>query len=718
MFCSFLVGLAILLTWNPRANAQRGDDEEEVFRPDEDNEEEEVFGPDDGAGDEDFVSSLSRSKKDPPPGYSSYEVIDRTIGFRDDAFAGISVDRQGVLWVTTYEGRIYRSSDQGDNWNEYTVLPELKELWGFGGQRVLLGHLRNSDARHPRAIGLAPSGGIGANSRSYSLLAGSASGATRDGGSSGFALDQVPSLTQSGRFSNSLSVASRAATGESSIVLGAGLSVRAPRLGVLLGILKRPVANISMQRLLNTTASRYTTVREVTPHPTDPRKVFAATAFGLYKSSDKGQSWYRDFAGMTPAERWIGHVSPDPKNPQRVYLGTSRGLFQSDNGGDGWSKNTKVPELSIRRVIIDPTDSRYVYAAGRGGVYRSDDFGENFSFAFYHSIPRRRDVLWMAIDPFDPNIAYLGTADGLMRTTKLRTATISDWEVVSGNRTVNLAIPGVELCSKHPGHIYMITRADLPTINFGANGPESLMLESWDHGESWRELAGNRTAGDIQWFTLDPNDTDTVWIAFSRAIAQVRRVPDQEEKDISKMRLSMGRPVLPDLPNMGEVIRAGLVFSELEMDGFVERLDSLRSRNWLPNRITLTGGYGTWNVGTAVQDIQFPGDKVLNVQRHNSWNVTAWLSWALPDLVYRQDSAPLMRFRELKMVNIARERVMKTIHRNYGELQRIRVMQRYEKNKNLQTRVNWALRAQYLEAIVNMTTGDFLRKWDEKAKKQ
>ena len=718
VFCSFLAGLAILVSWHAPAHAQRGDDDEEIFEPDEEEDGEEVFGPDDEPSEDGIGSKLSRSKKDPPSGFSSFEVIDRTIGFRDDAFAGISVDAQGVLWVTTYEGRIYRSDDQGDNWSEYTVLPELKELWGFGGQRVLLGHLRNSDARHPRAIGLAPSGGIGANSRSYSLLAGSVSGATREGGSSGFALDAIPSLTASGGFSNPLSAASRAATGESSIVLGAGLSVRAPRLGVLLGILKRPVANISMQRLLNTTASRYTTVREVTPHPTDPTKVFAATAFGLYKSGDKGQSWYRDFAGMTPAERWIGHVSPDPKNPERVYLGTSRGLFQSDNGGDGWSKNTKVPELSIRRVIIDPTDSRYVYAAGHGGVYRSDDFGENFSFAFYHSIPRRRDVLWMAIDPFDPNVAYLGTADGLMRTTKLRTATISDWEVVRGNRTVNLAIPGVALCSRHPGHIYMMTRADLPTINFSANGPESLMLESWDHGESWRELAGNRTAGDIQWFTLDPNDPDTVWIAFSRAIAQVRRVPDPEERDISKMRLSMGRPVLPDMPNMSNVIRAGLVFTELEMGEFVERLDSLRNRNWLPNRITLTGGYGTWNVGTAVQDIQFPGDKTLNVQRHNSWNVTAWLSWALPDLVYRQDSAPLMRFRELKMVNIARERVIKTVHRNYGELQRIRVMQRYEKNKSLQTRVNWALRAQYLEAIVNMTTGDYLRQWNEKAKKQ
>ncbi len=715
LFWLSLLAASSVLFRGPSAFAQSNEDEQ-VFEPD-DEETEPTFAPD--ADDEASVLSANSTSGSaaPPPGFSNFEVLDRTIGFRDDSFAGINMDTDGVLWVTTYEGRVYRSDDDGENWAERTVLPEVKELWGFGGQRVLLGHLRSSDARPPRNIGLAPSGGIGANSRSYTLLGGNAAAATRFDGTAigGFALDGNPSLAKSGHFSNALRGASRAATGESDVVLGAGLSVRAPRLSLLLGILKRPVANISMQRLLNLTAGRYTTIREVIPHPTDPNRVFAATAFGLYKSSDRGLSWYRDFAGMTPAERWIGHVAPDPKNPQRVYLGTSRGLFMSDDAGDGWSKNTKVPEISIRRVAIDPTDSRYVYAAGWGGVYRSDDYGENFSFAFYHSIPRRRDVRWMAIDPFNPNIAYLGTADGLMRTTKLRTATISDWEVVSGLRTVNLVIPVVKLCTKHPGHIYMMTRADLPTINYTANGPESLVLESWDHGDSWRELAGNRTAGDIRWFTLDPRDPDTLWVAFSRAVVKIQRQPDIERRDVSSMRLSMGQPVLPELPDMSAVMRAGLRYTELELDEFVERLDSLRSRNWLPNRINLTGGYGTWNVGTALQDIQFPGDKLLNVQRHASWNVTAWLSWSLPDLVYRQDSAPLMRFRELQMVSFVRARIIQTIHRNYGELQRIRVKQRHENNKKLTTRVNWALRAEYLEAIINMTTGDYLRKWEEKA---
>jgi photosystem II stability/assembly factor-like uncharacterized protein len=714
--------LAFALVGGP-AMGQPAEEEEQVFGPDEPDPKEQVFEPEEEGVDPDspaVVSPLSVGHSEPPPGYANYEVVDRTIGFRDDKFSAVSMDKSGVLWVSTYEGRLYKSEDGGENWNENVVLPEVKELWGFAGQRMLLGAVRNPHVLRAKAFNLAPGAGVPVEGRSYQLLSGDVAGAgdhEEVSTSTGFSLAAEPNLMQGGGYSDPLSRFSQDAMGFGGIVLGAGLSNRAPRLSLLLTVLKRPIANISMQRLLVTTAGRNTALRDVTPHATDPNKVFAATGFGLYQSSDGGLSWYRAFAGMTPAERWIGHVATDPKNPKRVYMGTSRGLFVSDDGGDSWTKNTKVPEISIRRVAIDPTDSRYVYVAGWGGVYRSSDYGENFNFAFYHSIPRRRDVLWMAIDPFDPNVAYLGTGDGLMRTTKLRTANIADWEVVDGLRSVNLVISGVNLCTKHPGHIYMQTRADLPTLNYGANGPESLILESWDHGASWRELAGNRTAGDIQWFTMDANDPDTLWVAFSRALVQIRRVPEETEKlDLSTARLSMGKPVLPDLPSLGRVVRAALEHTELELGGFVEGLDSLRNRNWLPNRLHVTGRYGLWNLGSQVVDIQLDGDRYLNVQNHDAWNITAWLSWTLPDLVYRQDSAPLMRFQELKMINGVRERVMHTVHRSYGELQRIIVKQRHETGMSLKTRVNLALRAQYLEAIVDVSTGGFLTKWNKETK--
>lgn len=710
------------------AHAQQVDENgEEVFDPDE--EEEEIFYPDepddqldDVAGELDVGDDgRPQARSGPLAGYEKVEVTDRTIGFRDDDFSSVSIDAQGVTWVSTYQGRTYRSVDGGENWNEQTVLPEVKELWGFASQRFLLGHVRNPAVRQAHQTNLGPSGGFGADARSYQLLHKDPLGANRMGGEDGLSLDDYPSFDRSGGYNNPLQRFSKNATGSAGAVLGAGLSSRAPRLSLLLAVLRRPIANLSLQRLILTTVSRNTYVREITSHPTDKGKVFAATGFGLYKSSDDGQSWYRDFAGLTPAERWIGHVLPDPKDPKRVYMGTSRGLFMSTDGGESWSKNTKIPEIWINRIVIDPKDSKYVYVAGNGGVFRSSDYGANFAFIYYHSIRLRRDVQWMAIDPFDSNVAYLGTKDGLMRTRKLRTASITDWEVVAGLRTSNLNIGTVDLCTKHPGHVYIQTRADLPTINYGANGPESLLLESWDHGLSWRDLAGNQTVGDIQWFTLDPKNTDTVWIAFSRAVVELKREPDgredsPDEVDPSEMRLSMGRPVLPDMPSMSQVIRAAMVSTELEMGAFVKRLDSLGDRNWLPSTFNITGGVGLWNLGKREQDIQFNGDRFLNVQDHRAWQVTAWMAWNLPDLLYLHGSNPMMRFRDLQMINGVRDRIMRTIHRNYGELQRVRAKQRYSPSKKLTTRVNMALRAQYLEALVDLAAGSYLTKWKAKAK--
>ena len=69
------------------------------------------------------------------------------------------------------------------------------------------------------------------------------------------------------------------------------------------------------------------------------------------------------------------------------------------------------------------------------------------------------------------------------------------------------------------------------------------------------------------------------------------------------------------------------------------------------------------------------------------------------------------------MVNTVRERIIKTVHRNYGELQRIRVRQRYREGESMSTRVNLALRAQYLEAIVDLASGGYLTRWKQEKNK-
>src|SRR5262249_51868858 len=150
------------------------------------------------------------------------------------------------------------------------------------------------------------------------------------------------------------------------------------------------------------------------------------------------------------------------------------------------------------------------------------------------------------------------TGAGLVATENLRNSTAKDWQFKKPTRLEGLVIQVVRICNHHPHHIYVMTRADLPQINYGANGPESYLLESWDDGENWRGAGGARTVGDIRWFALDRRDPDEPWVEFSRALVQIKRVP--ADRPAAAPIDETVRP-MPDEPSLGQVVDAALKFN-------------------------------------------------------------------------------------------------------------------------------------------------------------
>jgi hypothetical protein len=264
-----------------------------------------------------------------------------------------------------------------------------------------------------------------------------------------------------------------------------------------------------------------------------------------------------------------------------------------------------------------------------------------------------------------------------------------------------------------------MTRADLPKINYASNGPESTMLETWDYGKSWRVLTGNRTAGDIRFFSLDPRDNDTVWVALSRALVKIQRSESPPKKKLRKL-LSRQRlqltPVLPDDPSLSQVMLATLQHTRVGIDTMTEGLDRLRSRKWLPDRINVGVRHDTYRIGRQMQDILYPGDKILQVNGYVEWVAMAWATWKLPDIAYRQDSAAMARYRVLSMNDHVRSRMIHGVHRNYGELQRLKAQQAHGGDRELYTRVMERVRIDYLEAVVDLLSGGYLTRWKKKAR--
>jgi photosystem II stability/assembly factor-like uncharacterized protein len=107
--------------------------------------------------------------------------------------------------------------------------------------------------------------------------------------------------------------------------------------------------------------------------------VFAGTTKGLYRTSNKGESWER--IGQSITEPFISSIVLHPSDPSVLYVGGPGGVWKSDDGGNTWAaRNEGLATLNIRALAMEPKDLRTLYAGTNGsGLYRSIDAGETWA---------------------------------------------------------------------------------------------------------------------------------------------------------------------------------------------------------------------------------------------------------------------------------------------------------------------------------------------------
>ncbi len=155
-------------------------------------------------------------------------------------------------------------------------------------------------------------------------------------------------------------------------------------------------------------------------NPVDPNIVYAAAATGgVFKSTDKGNSWFPVFdeQNVLPA----GDIAVDPQNPDVVYVGTGEpngshnnfpggGVFKSTDAGNTWQNIGLELSAHIGRIVIDPSNTQRIFVAAVGsnfgpnperGLYRTTDAGQNWENILFET--DSTGAIDVVMDPANPD---------------------------------------------------------------------------------------------------------------------------------------------------------------------------------------------------------------------------------------------------------------------------------------------------------------------------
>ena len=155
--------------------------------------------------------------------------------------------------------------------------------------------------------------------------------------------------------------------------------------------------------------------------PTDGRTLYAATAVGIYKTTDGGRTWNESSQGMTPSSD-IHHLVINPKDPTTLYAAWGHraegeppyGLYRSMDAGRNWTlpapdKIGPVWSLSLCTgfpmtlyvIANEPRKSGGTWIKPK--LWRTDDGGHSWRL-----VDERRGAC-VAVHPMDPERVYYAT---------------------------------------------------------------------------------------------------------------------------------------------------------------------------------------------------------------------------------------------------------------------------------------------------------------------
>ncbi|MFL6244586.1 MAG: VPS10 domain-containing protein [Thermoanaerobaculia bacterium] len=131
-------------------------------------------------------------------------------------------------------------------------------------------------------------------------------------------------------------------------------------------------------------------IHDVDIDPCDENTVYAGSVAGLYRSDDKGKSWYV----VSDEGLVINSIVLHPQRPNRIVLGVEGdGVYVSNDRGQTYQRTSDgLHNVRVTTIAPDPFEKNRVYAAvvfggAASGIYRSDDAGKTWEKSSKTALP-------------------------------------------------------------------------------------------------------------------------------------------------------------------------------------------------------------------------------------------------------------------------------------------------------------------------------------------
>ena len=176
-------------------------------------------------------------------------------------------------------------------------------------------------------------------------------------------------------------------------------------------------------------------VSQIVFHPSDPSKMYAASASGgVFISTDGAANWKVTPGTEKLPDMGCASVCVDYTNDQVLYLGSgdanyynsSYGIYKSTDGGANWNlSNTGIGNRMALNILTDPSNNQTLIAATNDGIWKTTNAGAGWTVK-----KSGGDFKQMLAKPNDPNTLYAVTSSAFFRSTDM------------GNTWAQITLPG------------------------------------------------------------------------------------------------------------------------------------------------------------------------------------------------------------------------------------------------------------------------------------